>query len=95
MTSPEQHIAPAQPILHTPADAAAILAIKESWLRRRAGQRAIPSTMLGKHLRFSDTDLTEIAERGRRPAREPRPRTPRRRPPDRLHASPRPPDTGV
>lgn len=79
MASPEQSTAASRPILHTPTDAAAILSVKESWLRRRAGQRTIPSTMLGKHLQFSDTDLTEIAERGRRPAREPGPRPRRRR----------------
>jgi hypothetical protein len=45
--------------------------MKESWLRRQAGLRAIPSTMLGKHLRFSDADLTAIADNGRRPARHP------------------------
>ncbi len=41
-------------ILYTPAEAATLLAVKESWLRRQAGQRTIASTMLGKHLRFSD-----------------------------------------
>jgi excisionase family DNA binding protein len=58
-------------LLRTPAEAAEILAVKESWLRRQAGRRAIPSTMLGKHLRFSDADLAAIADTGRRPARRP------------------------
>jgi len=41
-------------LLRTPAEAASMLAVKESWLRRQAGLWRIPSTMLGKHLRFSD-----------------------------------------
>lgn len=62
----------ARPLLRTPAQAAEMLAVKESWLRRQAGRRAIPSTMLGKHLRFSDADLAAIAQRGHRPARSTR-----------------------
>ncbi|TDD53381.1 helix-turn-helix domain-containing protein [Saccharopolyspora elongata] len=47
-----------QPIpVYTPAEAAERLAVRESWLRRKASQRAIPCTFLGKHLRFSDKDL--------------------------------------
>jgi hypothetical protein len=40
--------------LHTPAEAAEILRIRESWLRGKAAARAIPCTFVGKHLRFSD-----------------------------------------
>jgi hypothetical protein len=29
------------------------MAVRESWLRRKAAARAIPCTFLGKHLRFS------------------------------------------
>jgi excisionase family DNA binding protein len=54
-------------VLHTPAQAAALLAVKESWLRRKAGQRAIPCTFLGKHLRFSTHDLRAITTRGAQP----------------------------
>lgn len=64
---------PSRHILHTPAEAATLLRVKESWLRRHAGQRTIASTMLGKHLRFSDADLAQIAENARRPPRQPRP----------------------
>ena len=56
------------PLLHTPAEAAALLNVPESWLRKRAAARAIPCTFLGKHLRFSDADLTQIIRDG---AREP------------------------
>lgn len=62
-------------LLHTPAEAAALLAVRESWLRRKAGRREIPCTFLGKHLRFSSDDLTSIARTGARPARSTRPPT--------------------
>jgi len=60
-------------LLHTPAEAAALLAVRESWLRRKAGRREIPCTFLGRHLRFSSDDLTSIARTGARPARSTRP----------------------
>jgi excisionase family DNA binding protein len=50
--------------LYTPAEAAEMLKVKESWLRRKAGQRAIPCTFLGKHLRFSLRDLYHISQKG-------------------------------
>lgn len=62
----------AAPRLYTPAQAAEILTVRESWLRRQAGQRTIPCTFVGKHLRFSIADLTAITQNGRRPARAPR-----------------------
>jgi excisionase family DNA binding protein len=66
------------PLLHTPAEAAVLLAVKESWLRKQAGQRRIPCTHLGKHLRFSDADLRMIVESAQRSVRT-RIRPPRRR----------------
>jgi hypothetical protein len=54
-------------VLHTPAQAAALLAVRESWLRRKAGQRAIPCTFVGKHLRFSTHDLRAITALGAQP----------------------------
>lgn len=57
------------PRLHTPAAAAALLTVPESWLRRAAGQRKLPCTFLGRHLRFSDADLHAIIQAGARPAR--------------------------
>jgi excisionase family DNA binding protein len=56
-------------ILYTPAEAAARLAMPESWLRRKAGQRLIPCTKLGKHLRFSPDDVARIAQDGAQGAR--------------------------
>ena len=46
--------------LYTPAEAATLLAVRESWLRRRAAARTIACTFLGKHLRFSPADLHAI-----------------------------------
>lgn len=56
------------PRVHTPAQAAELLTVSESWLRRQAGQRRIPCTYLGRHLRFSDRDLDAIVTAGARPA---------------------------
>jgi hypothetical protein len=56
------------PILFTPAQAAALLQVRESWLRRRAARRAVPCTFLGKHLRFSSENLKQIASGAARPA---------------------------
>lgn len=52
--------------LHTPAEAAEILRVRESWLRTKAAARAIPCTFLGKHLRFSDEDIAQIMAEGAR-----------------------------
>jgi excisionase family DNA binding protein len=55
-------------LLYTPAEAAVLLRVKESWLRRAAGTRQIPRTFLGKHLRFSAADLTAIVAGHHHPA---------------------------
>jgi excisionase family DNA binding protein len=55
---------PTTALLHTPADAARLLAVPESWLRRKAGRRQIPCTFVGKHLRFSAANLAEITDTG-------------------------------
>jgi excisionase family DNA binding protein len=52
--------------LHTPTEAAKVLKVRESWLRAKAAARAIPCTFVGKHLRFSDDDITEIMHAGAR-----------------------------
>lgn len=56
------------PLLFTPAQAAALLQVRESWLRRRVARRAVPCTFLGKHLRFSSENLQQIASSAARPA---------------------------
>ena len=58
--------------LLTPAQAALVLSVPESWLRRKAGQRLIPSTRVGKHLRFSPADVSAIVRAGAQPVRQPR-----------------------
>ncbi|WP_329072758.1 helix-turn-helix domain-containing protein [Amycolatopsis sp. NBC_01480] len=58
---------PSAQLLYTPAQAAELLAIGESWLRRKAGTRAIPCTYVGKHLRFAHADLEQIVAAGHRP----------------------------
>ncbi len=52
--------------LHTAAEAAGILKVRESWLRTKAAARLIPCTFVGKHLRFSDDDIEEIMKAGAR-----------------------------
>ena len=64
------------PQLYTPAEAAEVLKVPESWLRKKAAARMIPCTFLGKHLRFSDEDISKIVRAG---AKEPLSLTPRTR----------------
>jgi hypothetical protein len=54
--------------LHTVAETAQILKVRESWLKTKASARLVPCTFVGKHLRFSDDDIAEIMRVG---AREP------------------------
>jgi excisionase family DNA binding protein len=56
-------------LLLTPGQAAGLLQVRESWLRRRAAERRVPCSFLGKHLRFSRADLDAIVAAGARPAR--------------------------
>lgn len=65
--------------LRTVAEAAAILKVRESWLKTKASARLIPCTFVGKHLRFSDDDIAEIMRAGScRPVTEREPRPDRR-----------------
>ena len=48
--------------LYTPDEAAALLRLRPSWLKRKASGRAIPCRFLGKHLRFSHSDLETLAQ---------------------------------
>jgi hypothetical protein len=50
--------------LHTVAEAAGILKVRESWLKTKASARMIPCTFIGKHLRFSDDDIAAIMRAG-------------------------------
>jgi excisionase family DNA binding protein len=53
--------------LYTPGTAARLLAVRESWLRRKAAARAVPCTFLGRHLRFSRADVEAIAQAAAQP----------------------------
>lgn len=55
------------PVLFTPTQAADLLQVPESWLRRRAAHRQVPCTLLGKHLRFSRANLDQILTDATRP----------------------------
>jgi excisionase family DNA binding protein len=68
------------PQLYTPAEAASLLKVPESWLRKKAAARLIPCTFLGKHLRFSDEDLAEIVHSGATSVAAARPAARRRTP---------------
>ncbi|MFC4866278.1 helix-turn-helix domain-containing protein [Streptomonospora arabica] len=57
---------PGPPEVYTPAEAAEVLKVPESWLRKKAAQRAVPCTFLGKHLRFSAADLHRIVHQAER-----------------------------
>jgi hypothetical protein len=52
--------------LHTVAETAQILKVRESWLKTKASARMVPCTFVGKHLRFSDDDIAEIVRVGAR-----------------------------
>jgi excisionase family DNA binding protein len=75
--------APDGRLLYTPGQAAALLQVRESWLRKKASARAIPCTFLGKHLRFSPSDLAAIVAAAAQPPAGRRPRRPRSTPRDR------------
>lgn len=57
--------------LYTPKAAAEVLAVRESWLRRRVAAREIPCTFLGRNLRFSHADLVAIVQAAAQPAAQP------------------------
>ncbi|GAB2796858.1 helix-turn-helix domain-containing protein [Amycolatopsis magusensis] len=48
-------------LLFTAEQAAAMLQVRPSWLRRKAAARAVPCRYVGKHLRFSRADLDAIS----------------------------------
>jgi hypothetical protein len=60
------------PVLYTADQAAALLQVRPSWLRRKAAARAVPCRYVGKHLRFSRADIHAIAESSAQPPRRPR-----------------------
>lgn len=59
----------ASPLLYTAEQAAALLQVRPSWLRRKAAARTVPCRFLGKHLRFSRADIEMITESSAAPSR--------------------------
>lgn len=57
-------------VLYTAEQAADLLQVRTSWLRRKAAARAVPCRFLGKHLRFARSDIDAIAEASAQPARQ-------------------------
>jgi hypothetical protein len=55
-------------ILFTAQQAGLLLAVRGSWLADKAAAGTIPCRRLGKHLRFSRSDLREIADAAAHPA---------------------------
>lgn len=50
--------------LLTFAEAARLLNIPKSWLRKKVAARAVPFTRLGRHVRFTEEHLRSIVARG-------------------------------
>jgi excisionase family DNA binding protein len=72
---PQTQDKPAKPVadeselqLYTAAQAAVVLQVSPSWLRKKASARVVPCTFIGRHLRFSAADLTAIVQEGARSA---------------------------
>lgn len=63
-----------EPLLYTVEEAAQLLRVRPSWLRKKAAARAVPCTFLGKHLRFSRADLDAVITDGAQPPVRPRQR---------------------
>lgn len=61
-----------EPMLYTAEQAAALLQVRPSWLRRKAAARAVPCRYLGKHLCFSHADITAISEASATAPHQPR-----------------------
>jgi Helix-turn-helix domain len=60
-----------EPLLYTAEQAAELLQVRPSWLRRKATAHAVPCRFLGKHLRFARADIDAIADASLQPARRP------------------------
>jgi excisionase family DNA binding protein len=56
--------------LYTVSQAAAILHLAEAWIYERTRKKAIPHRKLGKHIRFTDSDLSAIVQMGFRGPKE-------------------------
>jgi excisionase family DNA binding protein len=57
-------------VLYTAEQAAKLLQVRPSWLRRKATARAVPCRFIGKHLRFARADIDAIADASLQPAQQ-------------------------
>jgi hypothetical protein len=69
--------------VYTAEQAAFLLHVPAGWLRKKASVRAVPCTFIGKHLRFSTTDINMIIDAGFTAPRPSRAARTRRQPPHR------------
>jgi len=53
-----------RPRLLTMEEAAAVLTISESWLRKKVAARAVPFTKIGKQVRFTQAHIDAIIAAG-------------------------------
>jgi excisionase family DNA binding protein len=56
------------PVLLTLEEAAEILSVPVSWLRKRVANHALPCTRLGRHIRFTREQVAGIVEAAAEPA---------------------------
>ena len=66
-----------KPLAYTPAEAVKRIGselVTESWLRRQAGRRTIPSTLVGGRLGFSEDNIAQIIQARQRSVRPTPPR---------------------
>jgi excisionase family DNA binding protein len=53
-----------RPRLVTIAEAAVVLNVPENWLRKKVTARAVPFTLIGRHVRFTSAHLDDIIAAG-------------------------------
>ena len=54
--------------LLTVDEAAEVLQVSTSWLRKRVAARAVPCVRLGRTVRFADSDIAQIVAKNRQTA---------------------------
>ena len=52
------------PEVYTIVEAARLLRVPEGWLRKKVTAGLVPHTRLGKHVRFTAAQLTQILDEG-------------------------------
>lgn len=57
-------------LLLTPVEVAELLSVSEAWLRRQAAARLVPCTRLGRQLRFTAEQVSQIVDAAAQPIAE-------------------------